>query len=1353
MGDNVQVAVRVRPFNEREKSMNSTSCIRMVKETQQTIITDPDTNIEKSFTFDFSYDSFSPPTDPCHASQDVVWNDLGIKVLEHAWTGFNVSLFAYGQTGAGKSFSMVGYGFDKGIIPRASRVIFERITSNTCGDITYKVEASMMEIYNEKVKDLFNPSSDNLRVRDHPSQGPYADGLTRSAVSTYEEITALMDAGIMARTTASTNMNATSSRAHTIFQILLTQSEIDQSTHKMTDKVSRINLIDLAGSERAASTGATGARLKEGAAINQVGSYDRYECNGMDGKSLSALGNCISALADNASGKKKTLVPYRNSKLTHLLKDSLGGNAKTIMIAALSPASVNFAETLSTLRYADRAKQIKNQAIVNEDPNQLLIRKLKDELEQLRKAMIESGGLDSARPTSRMSTRGGMDGESGLERPESRQASREEQNEETIRKEQELAAIREQLEENQRLLRESEKSWTDRLKETEELAKKREEQLKSVGLATNLNDIRKKAKTEPHLINLNEDQQMSEKLFYFINPGINKVGRTDAEEPQSIILGGLGILKQHCTIESGEENLTISIQPGANVFLNGEPVKEGEVKPLSHNDRIILGNANVLRVVVPSQLPPEGEPEVIYDWQFAMKELNCKQMDLKEDKNQTDKELADMESRIKEMEDRMKEEREAAELKVQRQKEEWDSHVKKMQEDMKVQEMNLKLQLQQTEEGGNVDKKKLAEQLAEQETKLAEEMAKAEVAYEKKQLELIEKQKALELSLQKQMLETKHLAEKKEREQQERAILAQELLHTIPLVKEANMISEELKKNVGFTVKLLPTKPDLKFVTEKHLNIADTIATEMKIQVTFQDAGTYRTVLWDIEKFNNMIYEMRELYQIFIEKGRQHDAVHISEGGIDPFYEAPSPQLIGRSYIYLSSMVYGLKIADVVPILDSKGAICGKMTCEITPTVLTHAWQEQQRNLIAASGELIPLPTLRSFLNSNLRVHFTVTSLTGIPGKLCRDVFVAYKWYGDDQNHVSEITTTPSVDPVINFVECIECPISEQLIACFESTPVEISVFGNVPSSSLKTLPHEVLTHDEKKSKSFHADETKEDTPSIEVLLDNLHTSQIRLEMQEKVLMDNSIEIEHHQSEVDALQKNLHKIEAERDELLDLVAKLQKTNRNLKDQLGARVLESNTATPSSSSYNIKPELTTTSCQTDIDNGNQSDVSKPAKEHRKRKKKLKASFEESTSSEKVPLDDSPAEHSEIELTNSEPVTENIPSENELNNPNASQVEATSVESEPFETKSIEDKPKNMIPFANKSTAKVYAVNETSTIEPPPTKLSIAPTTTEPQVPYSTLSTKAPIIAQENPTIPMDTTAACKKAKDKGKCIIS
>ncbi|RHY96006.1 hypothetical protein DYB35_000992 [Aphanomyces astaci] len=505
---------------------------------------------------------------------------------------------------------------------------------------------------------------------------------------------------------------------------------------------SRINLIDLAGSERAASTGATGARLKEGAAINQ--------------------------------------------------------------------------ETLGTLRYADRAKQIKNQAVVNEDPNQMLIPSRED-------AALAY-------------------------RPETRMLSREEADERR-QKEAEMAAIREQLEENQRLLRESE--------ETEELAKKREDQLKSIGLSTNLHDIRAKAKTDPHLLNLNEDQQMSEKLFYFFQNGPNRIGRSDADQPQTIILGGLGILKEHCVVERLEAQLTITGMPGASVVVNGDFLQCGNSRVLQHSDRLILGNVNV---VIPAQRADDTAS--VHDWQFAMKEMNCKQMDFKDDDGgQTDKEVAEMESRIREMEARMKEAQESANVKMDKQREEWEAHVKGMQEEMKVKEMELKSQLQRTEEGGQVDKKKLAVQLADQETKLAEEMAKAEVVYERKQSELMQKQRDLEQSLQQQMRETKRLAEKKEREQLERSLLAQDLLRTIPLVKEANSICEELHKQVTFSVKLMPTKPVLAQLGHV-ADITDAIGTELKVLVTFQDAGTYRSVLWDIDKFDNQIYEMRDLYQV-----------------------------------------------------------------------------------------------------------------------------------------------------------------------------------------------------------------------------------------------------------------------------------------------------------------------------------------------------------------------------------------------------------------------------------------------------------------------------------------------------------
>jgi len=345
----VKVAVRVRPFNKREKERNAKLVIEMIGPLTQ--IKDPDNpgNPPKEFTFDFSYwshDCFKEddggylvPDGPKYASQRMVFDNLGKGVLNNAVEGFNCSLFAYGQTGAGKSYSMVGYGVNKGIVPITCDELFKIIEANQDTNMKYEVTFSMLEIYNEQVRDLLtkdNPKG-GLQVRQNPKEGSfYVQNLKKVAVGSYIEIEKRTEEGTSNRTVAATQMNATSSRAHTVVTIVFSQISKNEAGQE-TKKTSVINLVDLAGSERADSTGATGDRLKEGANIN---------------KSLSSLGNVISALADLSMGKKKVLVPYRDSVLTKLLQNALGGNSKTIMIAALSPADINYDETLSTLRYS-----------------------------------------------------------------------------------------------------------------------------------------------------------------------------------------------------------------------------------------------------------------------------------------------------------------------------------------------------------------------------------------------------------------------------------------------------------------------------------------------------------------------------------------------------------------------------------------------------------------------------------------------------------------------------------------------------------------------------------------------------------------------------------------------------------------------------------------------------------------------------------------------------------------------------------------------------------------------------------------------------------------------------------------
>ena len=312
---------------------------------------------EKDFTFDNSFWSHDRE-DEHYAHQEDVYNALGEEFLDHNFEGYHTCIFAYGQTGSGKSYTMMGTPEQPGLIPRTCEDLFQRIEENASPAVSHSVRVSYFEVYNEHVRDLFQPRSNPphyLKIRESPTEGPYVKDLTEIQVKNYAEILKYMRMGDASRTTASTKMNDTSSRSHAVFTIMLKQIHHDHHTDETTERIARIRLVDLAGSERAKATEATGQRLREGSNIN---------------KSLTTLGRVIQALAMDPRHarmhrKTKDIVPYRDSILTWLLKDSLGGNSKTAMIACIAPS--DYDETLSTLRYADSAKRIRTNAIINQD--------------------------------------------------------------------------------------------------------------------------------------------------------------------------------------------------------------------------------------------------------------------------------------------------------------------------------------------------------------------------------------------------------------------------------------------------------------------------------------------------------------------------------------------------------------------------------------------------------------------------------------------------------------------------------------------------------------------------------------------------------------------------------------------------------------------------------------------------------------------------------------------------------------------------------------------------------------------------------------------------------------------------
>ncbi|XP_025145076.1 kinesin-like protein KIF1A isoform X13 [Bubalus bubalis] len=914
-GASVKVAVRVRPFNSREMSRESKCIIQMSGSTTTIVNPKQPKETPKSFSFDYSYWSHTSPADINYASQKQVYRDIGEEMLQHAFEGYNVCIFAYGQTGAGKSYTMMGKQEkdQQGIIPQLCEDLFSRINDTTNDNMSYSVEVSYMEIYCERVRDLLNPKNKgNLRVREHPLLGPYVEDLSKLAVTSYNDIQDLMDSGNKARTVAATNMNETSSRSHAVFNIIFTQKRHDAETNITTEKVSKVSLVDLAGSERADSTGAKGTRLKEGANIN---------------KSLTTLGKVISALAEMDSGpnknkkKKKTdFIPYRDSVLTWLLRENLGGNSRTAMVAALSPADINYDETLSTLRYADRAKQIRCNAVINEDPNNKLIRELKDEVTRLRDLLYAQGlgditdtgtvpggpryvsdlennnrnrgGVELNPAPDNLSTVTnalvGMSPSSSLSALSSRAASVSSLHERILFAPGSEEAI-ERLKETEKIIAELNETWEEKLRRTEAIRMEREALLAEMGVAMREDGgtlgVFSPKKT-PHLVNLNEDPLMSECLLYYIKDGITRVGREDAEKRQDIVLSGHFIKEEHCVFRSdsrGGSEAVVTLEPceGADTYVNGKKVTEPSV--LRSGNRIIMGKSHVFRFNHPEQARQERErtpcaetPAEPVDWAFAQRELLEKQgIDMKQE----------MEQRLQELEDQYRREREEATYLLEQQRLDYESKLEALQK-----QMDSRYYPEVNEE---------------------EEEPEDEVQWTERECELalwaFRKWKWYQFTSLRDLLWGNAI-----------------------FLKEANAISVELKKKVQFQFVLLtdtlysPLPPDL-LPPEAAKDRETRPFPRTIVAVEVQDQKNGATHYWTLEKLRQRLDLMREMYDRAAEvpSSIMEDCDNVVTGG-DPFYDRfPWFRLVGRAFVYLSNLLYPVPLVHRVAVVSEKGEVKG----------------------------------------------------------------------------------------------------------------------------------------------------------------------------------------------------------------------------------------------------------------------------------------------------------------------------------------------------------------------------------------------------------------------------------------------
>ncbi|XP_050470318.1 kinesin-like protein unc-104 isoform X4 [Bombus flavifrons] len=940
----VKVAVRVRPFNNREISREAQCIIEMSGNT--TSILNPKAppgskDALKSFNYDYSYFSMDP-NDANYSSQLMVYKDIGEEMLEHAFEGYNVCIFAYGQTGAGKSYTMMGKQEEgqEGIIPQICKDLFRKISRNSNECLKYSVEVSYMEIYCERVRDLLNPKNKgNLRVREHPLLGPYVEDLSKLAVMSYQDIHDLIDEGNKARTVAATNMNETSSRSHAVFTIFFTQQKQDSATGLVTEKVSKISLVDLAGSERADSTGAKGTRLKEGANIN---------------KSLTTLGKVISALAEIATKKKKKadFIPYRDSVLTWLLRENLGGNSKTAMIAAVSPADINYDETLSTLRYADRAKQIVCKAVVNEDANAKLIRELKEEIQKLRE-LLKQEGID---------VQEGPDGKVTYEKKESRdEIVRATKREDDVKESRPripshtTSTIAEeavdQLQASEKLIAELNETWEEKLKRTEIIRLQREAVFAEMGVAVKEDGVTVgvfSPKKTPHLVNLNEDPLMSECLIYYIKDGFTRIGSAEANIPQDIQLCGPHILSEHCVFENHEGIITLIPKKGALIYVNGREVTEPIV--LKTGSRVILGKNHVFRFNHPDQVrerrekgsPAEtpGNGETV-DWNFAQIELLEKQgIDLK----------AEMEKRLLALEEQFRKEKEEADQLFEEQRKNYEARIDALQRQVEEQSMTMSMYSSYTpEDFNNIEEDIFESNWTEREFQLAA------WAFRKWKYHQF-------------------------------TSLRDDLWGNAIFLKEANAISVELKKKVQFQFTLLtdtlysPLPSDLLPVIddeeEEERPFPRTI-----VAVEVQDTKNGATHYWTLDKLRQRLELMRHVYnedsspstpeakedifqcltaysnpkfslanllpsrqRLELMREMYHNEAELSPTspdfniesitGGDPFYDRfPWFRMVGRSFVYLSNLMYPVPLIHKVAIVNEKGDVKGYLRVAVQAVV------------------------------------------------------------------------------------------------------------------------------------------------------------------------------------------------------------------------------------------------------------------------------------------------------------------------------------------------------------------------------------------------------------------------------------
>ena len=870
----VKVAIRVRPFNEREKKLGSELCVKMRNDVQVVLLDDQGKDARK-FNFDYaiwSHDSYKMDKQGYYHKdgpmsnfwdQKRVYSKLGVELLQNSVKGYNCCLFAYGQTGSGKSYSIFGYGTNEGIVPMICEEMFNGGALVRDEKHEFSINISMLEIYNEKIQDLLVEVKKRprygLKVHENPKIGVFVKGLSRYTVNSYEEIEKVIGMGNKNKTIGATLMNDTSSRSHTVIKIEVHQKEL--GLIKTIEKNSMINLVDLAGSEKVGKTGARGDRLKEACSIN---------------RSLMTLGIVIKQLVKKQCGKK-TIISYRDSVLTRMLQNALGGNSKTTMICAISPSRDNYDETMSTLRYANEAKRIQNRAVINESEVDKMIRELQEENKRL-KVLLNS-----------------LHGRS--EKPE----------------EAEIKNILCQIEELDDAIRQKTGIEIEEEKPSAR-SRKTKKIVEMIKAAMKPEDLEK----TPHLTNLNEDMMQSGNIIYNLSKNTKIfVGRGEkmnaGEGVETIILNSASISPEHAMLsyKGGKLEIVVNSELAAeNTFVNGVSMIEyedevGFSREVLNMDRIIFGTSSTYLVKLPVIEGKCGKPDIEgkeITWEFCQIEktevIKAEEDELKriQEEEIQEREKAQQEelSRMREMIEKLKEEQSIMT--------ETKRETAIVKEDLGMvvmdEEGNMTVQVEGALKKGA---KVTQEDLKEQEQIIRKAMEEKEKMFEKINLE--ERKRQEEETLLNEQISN----------------LKENLIQYYPMILEANFTAEQLNRRIEFIPFIAYMYNPTKIVSNK------LIRQILKVKVVNREDGY--VYIWDLDTFDNRFSLIQESIQHFYEV---NDVLYKTKEN-DPFWDPEGLIYYSEAVCKAKEIVNRFDLERTIKLTTYEGEV-GVVELQVRPT-------------------------------------------------------------------------------------------------------------------------------------------------------------------------------------------------------------------------------------------------------------------------------------------------------------------------------------------------------------------------------------------------------------------------------------